>query len=189
MNAVARQLGQERSMGMSEERRDWIKRVANDAIFDELSERDFDAMTEDDHWRPFEEFFETVSDPEELHLFVGLINWDGGTKELTRVIQHPLCDLGTALMVYWLGQPGFDLQYASRDSVPQHRQEVYDLLREIEQRVAKGLYKSATQTFDPADVRGHDLRPKAERIKRYGRDLPAAMYRAVTAVAEGGRER
>jgi hypothetical protein len=168
-------------MAISDERRDWIRRVATDAIFDGLSEEEFDELTEEDHEKPFQEFFETVSDPEELHLFAGLINWDGGAEELSRVIHHPLCDLGTALLVYWLGQPSFDLQYANREAVPQHRREVYDLLRDIEQRVAEGAYKTARQPFDPANYRGRDLRPKAERINRYGRDLPPAMYRAVTA--------
>jgi hypothetical protein len=170
-------------MAISGERRDWIKRVATDAIFDDLSEDEFDALTDEDHEKPFHEFFETAADPEELHLFAGLINWDGGVKELTRVIRHPQCDLGTALLVYWLGQPGFDLQYANRDAVPEHRRGAYDLLREVEERVTQGFYKSATQPFDPANDRGQDLRPKPDRIKRYGRDIPAAMYRAVPLAA------
>jgi hypothetical protein len=171
-------------MAVSDERREWIEKVAVGGVYDDLSEEEHDALTDDDHDRPSREFFASVADPEELHIFVGLYNWDGGVEDLQRVVRHPFCDLGTAMLVYWRGQPGFYLQYADRAAVPDHAHEVYDLLREIEQRVAAGEYRTAAQPFDPAADEGQDQRPKPARVKRYGRDLPAVMYRAVAPDAE-----
>ena len=166
-------------MAVSQERREWIAKVAVGGVYDDLSEDESDALTDDDHDRPSREFFASVTDPEELHLFAGAYNWDGGVEDLLNVVRHPLCDRGTALLVYWRGQPGFDLEYADRDAVPEYRQEVWDLSREIEGRVAAGQYLTATQAFDPANDGGSDSRPKPRRVTRYGRDLPATMYQAV----------
>lgn len=166
-------------MAIPDEQRKWIEKVARDSFYTDLPDEEFNALTDDDFDRPFREFFATLVDPEELHLFASLFNWDGGVEELRDVIQHPLCDLGTAMLVYWRGQPGYDLQYADREAVPDHRREVWDLLREIEQRVAEGRFMTASQSYDPATDNGYDQRPKPERVKRFGRDLPAIMYRAV----------
>lgn len=173
-------------MALSEERREWIEKVAGGGGFDDLPDEEFDALTDDDLDRPSREFFTSVADPEELHVFAALYNWDGGVEDLHRVVRHPLCDLGTALLVYWRGQPDFYLQYADRAAVPDHAKEDYDLLREIEQRVEAGLYRTASQPFDPADDKGQDRRTKPARVKRYGRDLPAVMYRAIASDGEPG---
>lgn len=166
-------------MGISSERREWIEKLANDALFDNLSESEFDALTDEDHDQPMREFLASVAEPEELHLFAKLCNWDGSIKDLQSVIRHPLCDQGTALLVYWRGQPGYYFQYADRSAVPEHEREVFDLLREIEQRVTRGAYPAALQPFDPADDEGRDHRPKPARMQRYSCDVPAVMYLAV----------
>ncbi len=166
-------------MAVSDERREWIERVATGATFDDLPEDEGDELTEDELDAPAREFFASVTDPEELHVFASAYNWDGGVDDLQRVVRHPRCDLGTALLVYWRGQPGYYLQYPNRDAVPDHEREVYDLLREIEGRVAAGAYRTAAQPFDPADDMGDDSRPKPQRVKRYGRDLPGAMYQVI----------
>jgi hypothetical protein len=45
--------------------------------------------------------------PEELHQFAGNYNCDCGAEGLRRVIRHPHCDRGTALMVFWRLGPGW----------------------------------------------------------------------------------
>jgi hypothetical protein len=170
-------------MAVSNERRKLIEKVAVGAVYDDLSQDDYDALPDEAHDIRSREFFASVTDPEELHLFASLYNWDGGLDDLHRIVRHPLCDLGTALLVYWRGQPGFYLQYPDRTVVPDHAHEVYDLLREIEQRVAAGEYRTARQPFDPAADEGQDRRPTPARVKRYGHDLPPIMYRAVSSDA------
>lgn len=169
-------------MAISDERRAWIINVANGETFNELSDAELDALSEDDADRPSREFFASVADPAELHVFADAYNWDGGLKDVWRVIWHPLCDLGTALLVYWRAQPRQMLQHPDREALPEYQREDWDLLREIEQRVAAGAFTTAAQPLDLANDNGYDARPKPHMVARLGRDLPAAMYAAV-----GGR--
>ena len=169
------------AMAVSDERREDIARFAEGGHFNDLTDEEFDALTEDDYERASDEFFAAITDPEELHIFVGEYNWDGGVDDLLRAIRHRLCDQGTTLLTYWRGQPTYYLQYADRAAVPAHEIEVYDLLREIEQRMASGAFATATQPFDPADDDGVDCRPSAADIEQHGRDLPAIMYQPVPA--------
>ncbi len=133
----------------------------------------------DDRWETeseFDLFFDSILDAAELHLFAKEWNWDGGHKELRKVIRHPLCDLGTALLVYWRGSPGYYLQYASRAEAELDERPVYGLLREIERRVKKSAYRTARFRFDPRNDMGSDMTPSKRDVKKYGRDLPSEMY-------------
>src|SRR5262249_25207667 len=121
-----------------------------------------------------------VADPEELHLFADeWLDWNYGVEGHLRVIRHALCDLGTALMLYWRGQPGYYLKYADREHVPERERRVFDLLKESEERVQAGYYRQARFAYDPRDDQGHDQTPHPLRLKRFGRDLPTAMYQPV----------
>ncbi|WP_417761656.1 DUF4274 domain-containing protein [Shewanella sp.] len=41
---------------------------------------------------------------EELHYVAANLNWDDGITAAQAIINHPLCDAGTALLLYWRGQ-------------------------------------------------------------------------------------
>ncbi|MBA4032279.1 MAG: hypothetical protein C0478_15520 [Planctomyces sp.] len=166
-------------MAISEERKTYISLLATGGIFDNLSSEESDAFTEDDCDRPYREFFASVTDPEELHVFASFYNWDGGDHDLLQVLHHPLCDLGTALLIYWRSQPGFYLEYRNFEEVGPAFEDGWHLLRKIEGMVAAGSFRTSTQPFDPANDEGEDLRPNPEEIRRHGQDIPPAMYRAV----------
>jgi hypothetical protein len=137
---------------------------------------------EGDQERTHREFMRVlgeVTSPDELHAFADGFNWDCGAKELLQVIRHPMCDRGTALLVYWRSQPGYYLQYADRASLRPEQQELFDLQREIENRIRAGDYQTAVCTYDPQNDHGQDNRPSPQRIKRFGRDLPREMYAPV----------
>ena len=126
-----------------------------------------DSKDEAAQWADFDRVLATMT-AEELHAFVQEMNWDGGGADrLTRVLAHPRCDRGTALMIYWLAQPTFYLPYETRDRV---RDELwpsalkdYDMLRDIERRFADGGFASADIAFNPADDRGLDRTAKQPR--------------------------
>jgi hypothetical protein len=59
---------------------------------------------------------------------------------LFEVIRSPSCALATAVMLYRLGRPHCFLQYKSRRDVPSYCIDNYDLLVEIEARIAAGSY-------------------------------------------------
>jgi hypothetical protein len=127
---------------------------------------------EDELWQ----FFETVTDAEELHLYADGFNWDTGVEELRRVIRHPLCDRGTAILIYWRGAPGWYARYADRSETRNPDQaDHFDLLREIEQKIIGGHFRTRRFHYDPKSDRGHDM------TTRYGsavqnRQIPPEMF-------------
>jgi hypothetical protein len=78
--------------------------------------------------------------PKDLHRFASQYNWDDGYLHLFEVIRSPSCALATAVMLYRLGRPHYFLQYKSRRDVPSYCIDNYDLLIEIEARIAAGSY-------------------------------------------------
>ena len=114
------------------------------------------------YWRTFDRVLGEIDNPEELHTFVDRWNWDGGTKPILRALAHPLCDRGTGLMVYWRVDPIFYLKPGHRT-----RAEVetnlwpeaavhWDLLRDLERRLAADDFRSARVPYDPTDDHGRD---------------------------------
>jgi hypothetical protein len=114
-----------------------------------------------DEWESEEElwrFFDTISDAEELHLYADGFNWDTGVEEMRRVIRHPLCDRGTARLIYWRGAPGYYARFSDRSETRNPDQaDHYDLLREIEQKISAGHFRTHRFVYDPKSDRGHDM--------------------------------
>jgi Leucine-rich repeat (LRR) protein len=82
-------------------------------------------------------------DPFTLHAWADRYNWDDGAKKLLTAIRNPSCSLATALLVYWRAQPYWYLQYADdREArADPTGKTIVPLIREIEQRVADGVYR------------------------------------------------
>ncbi len=172
-------------MAVSEERRKWIQGFAVGEDLVDLDDDRLMAWSDEDEDRRVDAFLATVTDPEELHIYVDEYDWDGGLLGLKKALEHPLCDLGTVRLAYWRAKPTFYLRYRDREAAVEARQsEVYDLLRWIEDRVQRGLHAKAELPYDPANDYGNDLRPKAQEILRSeGRDVPAFMYQAIPSKA------
>jgi len=94
---------------------------------------------------------------------------------MRRVIGHPLCDRGTALLVYWRGAPGFYAQFADRSETRNPDQSNhYGLLREIEHRIIAGHFCTHRFHYDPENDRGHDMTTKYSGITQK-RPIPPVM--------------
>lgn len=166
------------TLAVSPERLDFIGKLANDEWVDDvdpaLDEAAFDELSKD--WsRKTDAFFASDTSPAELHAFAKSWNWDGGTERMRDVIEHPNCDAGTALLVYWYASPEFYSAFASRDDVPEWARETYDLIVDIEGRYLRGAYKTKSIAYDPkadgmvgGDGKDPILRP-----------IPARMYQPV----------
>ena len=132
-----------------------------------------------EEWESEEEksrFFETITDAEELHLYADGFNWDTGVEGMRRVIQHPLCDRGTALLIYWRGSPGFFARFASRTETTNPDQaEHFDLLLEIEQKVIAGHFPSRRFHYDPKKDKGKDMTARHNTVPRK-RTIPQEMF-------------
>lgn len=84
-------------------------------------------------------------------------NWDDGVERLFEIIRDPDCDLGTAKLVYW---NGFD-------------RKVFDLMKEIEKRVADKFYKIGLVTYDPFEDR--EINMEDVNVKK----IPEIMFEEV----------
>lgn len=124
--------------------------------------------------REFEALLQTS---EGLHLYAKHYNWDDGPAEMLKIIRNPSCDLGTAIMIYWSGGPGWDCQYTNRSEVSVYERDTYDLLREIEERVGAGFYRRQSIRFDPRDEDGHDYTQRYADVECQ-RQIPLYMYAA-----------
>src|SRR5262245_12922454 len=66
----------------------------------------------------WEGLYAALESAEELFLFAYHSSGDMTPAEWRRVIDNPLCDRGTALLVFWQNSPGYLYQYASAAEVP-----------------------------------------------------------------------
>ena len=98
----------------------------------------------------------------ELHDFAASYNGGDVERRLLEVVQHPHCDKGTALMIYWTNAPHYYLRYASRDEVQPYEQDGWDLLHAIEERIRAEAFAHRDIWFDPHNdkqtrsIRGFD---------------------------------
>lgn len=60
-----------------------------------------------------------------------------GEKRLFDVVRHPQCDRATALLVYWLSEPGEHTQYPKPADAPKSQRKMVELLREIEKKMSR----------------------------------------------------
>jgi hypothetical protein len=107
-------------------------------------------------WLLFREKLAEVQTTLELHCIAANLNWDYGTRGLTAAIDHPLCDRGTALLLYWLGEPYYALKYRTIDDVPSWDRDEYDLLKRIEEKYLSDSFAHAMIAADPRDIFGED---------------------------------
>jgi hypothetical protein len=143
-------------------------------------------------WADFDRVLAQMS-AEELHAFVDEMNWDGGGADrLTRVLAHPLCDRGTALMIYWRAQPRFFIKYVTRERVRDElwpsALEDYDMLRDVERRFESDGFATADIPFNPANDKGHDHTsdgPGRRPLIDPRSALPAIMFEPVRGRDDG----
>lgn len=109
-------------------------------------------------------------------------NWDDGLFRLERILADRACDLGTALLIYWLGAPGFDRQYVTAKDLGTNgwRRPVFTFLRKLEKRLLKRDFATASILFNPRFDRttmtkdGHDWTAEYADIPNV-RPIPEAL--------------
>jgi hypothetical protein len=109
----------------------------------------------------------------ELHALAQQINWDGGLDKLNAVVDHPLCDRGTALMIYWFSEPMYFADFTSDDVVPDVNQPLKRFLNRVETKLMTEHFKSNTISFDPMSNLNVVQRRKIENVA----SIPSALKR------------
>ncbi len=117
----------------------------------------------------------------QLHERASHHDWDDGLESLERILANPACDYGTALLIYWLGSPGFDTQYKTVKAAEPWRRETLSFLRRLEKRLLGHDFKTSLLLFNPRfdrttiTTRGHDWTGENADIK-VRRPIPAELW-------------
>lgn len=104
--------------------------------------------------RAFREELARCDSALELHCVASNLNWDLGYDGLRAVLEHPRCDRGTALLLYWFGDP----TYAPADPDAEWNREPAEFLAGIAERYLRGGFASSAIATDPACAFGEDRR-------------------------------
>lgn len=87
-----------------------------------------------------------IKSSEELHLLATEYNFDAGNFLSEQVINHPLCDIETAKLIYWLSSPTYIYEkYGRLENCPKEDYICYDdakLLMTIEEKVKNNAFKT-----------------------------------------------
>jgi hypothetical protein len=117
---------------------------------------------------------------EELHLLAWNYNWDNSdaVEVMRHIINHPLCDQGTALLIYWYAGPCY--VYArpdetARSDTADHA--LYALVEEIERNYLAAKFRYQSIRFDPQYDDGIDWTQDCTHA-RLRRRIPEAMFSA-----------
>ena len=104
---------------------------------------------------------------EELHFVAANLNWDNDDPDMVRaIIEHPLCDAGTALLLYWYGQ-GF---YSTPETLDTPFGQLFKTI--TDRFVARG-YASYKIHFDPIK---ECFMPSLEDVLTRGCQIPGAIF-------------
>lgn len=105
---------------------------------------------------------------EELHFVAANLNWDNDDPDMVRaIIEHPLCDAGTALLLYWYGQ-GFYYSTPETLDTP-----FGQLFKTITDRFVERGYASYKIHFDPIK---ECFMPSLEDVLTRGCQIPGAIF-------------
>jgi hypothetical protein len=159
---------------LTKEQAERVEYLASDQWVVDDDSMDSDARS----WHNFRKVLSLMSFIE-LHHFACNFNWDGGVDELDAVIDHPACDAGTALMIYWLGQPATCYRMAARRTICEKSDAVVSLLRKIEFKIENNVFQSNLIACDPTNIMGQPMTRGSDRDRAV---VPARMFRATTGI-------
>ncbi len=136
----------------------WVDRFDNS---DDEDETEFER--ESRRWDKLrDKFLKEATDPLELHCFTCDWNWDGGLSALLKVVMHVHCDAGTALHLYWLGDPYSYQEYRTLSECAYiDQRETLQMLRAIERRFKRDDFATKRFPFDPTPYIKDDLAESA----------------------------
>lgn len=103
--------------------------------------------------------FEELKNSLELHYGLLEYDWDGGMKFVRWVAESPLCDLGTALVIYWKMCPSFYTQFQNEHEAKlegENVRENFIFLKELESRILGKEFQSENIQYDPANDETND---------------------------------
>ncbi len=107
------------------------------------------------------ELLEEETSGEELHRYMEEYNWDDGLEVPYFIMQHPNCELATALLMFWLAEGYFIFEddFEEMDFIDEVEFKYF--LRMLHDRIVQRVYKIGNQQYQI---------PLNEKQKQYYRD-------------------
>jgi len=99
--------------------------------------------------------FKKLNSSAQLHYLADLYNWDEEKNVLEWIVDSPLCDYGTALLIFWRAQPDFYTQFAN-EAEAGYEKDTYNLLQRILGNYRNGKYRKAGIKYLPLED-GQDI--------------------------------
>ena len=100
-----------------------------------------------DQKEPDFELFKTLGSADQF--FIALDhNWDDGPALLHWIIDSPVCDKGTASVIFWSAVPDYSLD-RSPDKLDEEGKDIYELLQKIIRKFRNKEFKRGWLSFDP----------------------------------------
>ena len=94
------------------------------------------------------EIFKSLSAGEQ-YLLASEYNWDDGVIVLDWIIDSPKCDMGTAIMIFWMAEPDYYFDYTI-DSVDEWAKDVWELLQKIITKMRNEEFVESKFEFNPS---------------------------------------
>jgi hypothetical protein len=99
-----------------------------------------------------------IDSPEELWFAVIAKEWDMDENEFDPVLDHPLCDRGIALMIYWLSAPDYYYwKLENGRSLSEHEIKRWTAIKRLEEKLLTGFLDERT-AFDPTAFIQHSCK-------------------------------
>ncbi len=119
--------------------------------------------------------------PDAWHVVAGKLNWDCSHDVLEWIVSQPQCDLATAALLFWMGEPDGWLKYPNVDAVPRIHLDNFNLIRKLAEGANSGFYTRRELVFagDSNNMIGgvdYFLKFQAERLERCFREGVAGSF-------------
>ncbi len=97
--------------------------------------------------KDYPELLEEKTSGEELHRYMEEYNWGDGLEVPYFIMQHPNCELATALMMFWLAEGDyiFEDDFEEMDFIDEVEFKYF--LRMLHDRIVQGVYKTGNQQY------------------------------------------
>ncbi|MFK8163730.1 MAG: DUF4274 domain-containing protein [Lewinella sp.] len=131
----------------------WIRKATIRFHFFQLSFR-----SRDGEKLPDRAIFDKLTS-EELHYLASIHNWDDDPTILRWIVESSKCDLGTAIMIFWLAEPDCYFMYKT-PPVEEFELEIWALLQLILEKIRTEGFLTGEQSFIPVEA-GYEIHDKA----------------------------
>jgi hypothetical protein len=144
-------------------------------------------------WDEIKHLTAKLTRPEEIHALAVNYNWDNDTDELIRLIlDHPACDKGTALMLYYMAEPLYYYQkYQDIDDVMKNKESDWEvdsfrLIKYIEEKIKANNFKTAMFSYDAQkELRQNSLFNPHPKNPNYIKEIAERIPKECAVTVEG----